>query len=54
MFQCTRALLSHIKAGTQMYSMHAVLSDLATDATSQLHRGSNPHICIIIFNELSP
>lgn len=54
MFRCTRALLAHINADTQMYSMHAVLSDLATDGTSRLHRGSNPSICIIIFNELSP
>lgn len=54
MFWCTRALLSHIKADTQMYSMHTVLSDLASDGTSPLHHGSNPHICIIIFNELSP
>lgn len=54
MFPCTRAILSHTKAHTQTYSMCTVLSYLATDCISQLHCGSNPHICIIIFNELSP
>lgn len=54
MFWYKGALLSRIKADTQTYSLHIVLSYLATNCISQLHCGSNPHICIIIFNELSP